>query len=218
LPPTNTYPENLQRGQENDTSTGAIDEQAPRCAYTVNEAIMPRNKFVPNFQGNKRVYRFVRGGQIRKSAETILATEWNQDWRIVADAGRANPGTTVCKSHRPIHGFVGLGSLNPNIDQIEPDPFAGRPTYERVKLEQLAPDPQIGSNPNTTPRLDWVGRNHGRKRLEPVKGIANVDGRKTNFLYVDGHVESKHVFETLSPFQWGERFYSLNPDGGLLNP
>ena len=33
--------------------------------------------------------------------------------------------------------------------------------------------------------------------------------RTSNFLYVDGHVESKQVKETLDPFQWGERFYSL---------
>jgi prepilin-type processing-associated H-X9-DG protein/prepilin-type N-terminal cleavage/methylation domain-containing protein len=215
LSPTNTYPENLQSGQTNDTTTGAIDEQAPRLAYTVNEAIMPRNKFVVNFQNNKRVYQFVRGGQVRKPSETVLATEWNQDWRVVADAGRAQPGTVVCKSHRPVHGFMTLlGS--PNIDQVL-DLF-GRPTYERVKLDQLSPDPQPGSNPDTTTRLNWVGRNHGRKRLESVGGIAKSDSRRTNFLFVDGHVETKHVYQTVQPFQWGERFYSLNPDSGLALP
>jgi prepilin-type processing-associated H-X9-DG protein len=160
----------------------------------------------------------VRGGQIRKSAETILAAEWNADWNIVADAGRATAGTLVCKSHRPVHAFVGLGNTNPNIDQIAPDVFGNRPTYERVKLNQLSANPQVGSNANTTPRLDWIGRNHGRKRIATVKGIPGTDERKTNFLYADGHVETKHVFETLSPFQWGERFYSLRPDGGLVLP
>ena len=27
---------------------------------------------------------------------------------------------------------------------------------------------------------------------------------KTNFLYCDGHVETKTIEETLKPFQWGE--------------
>src|SRR5262249_2707830 len=114
LPPTNTTPENLDAGQSNDNGAAVVDQQAPRLAYTVNEAIMPRNKFVLGFQGDTvHAYQFVRAGQIKKSAETILATEWNQDWRIVADDGRSNPGTQVSKSHRPVHGFVGLtGELN----------------------------------------------------------------------------------------------------------
>ena len=34
--------------------------------------------------------------------------------------------------------------------------------------------------------------------------------RKSNFLYVDGHVETKHVAETVYPkSQWGEKFYDL---------
>jgi prepilin-type processing-associated H-X9-DG protein len=37
-----------------------------------------------------------------------------------------------------------------------------------------------------------------------------VDMRKTNFLYVDGHVEAKHIRDTLAPtFQWGEACYSI---------
>ena len=63
----------------------------------------------------------------------------------------------------------------------------------------------------SAPQLVTV-RHNGRK----VDAVALAG--KTNFLYVDGHVETKHVFETLSPFQWGERFYSLNPNGGLLDP
>ena len=60
-------------------------------------------------------------------------------------------------------------------------------------------------------RLEWVGRNHGRRKA-PKGGF---DDRRTNFLYVDGHVETKHVKDTLVNFQWGDRFFSLNAYGDM---
>lgn len=206
LPPTNTYSGNLDDGQANDNGAGVVDWQAPRLAYTVNEAICPRNKFVLGFQGARRAYQFVRAGSVRNAAETVLATEWNPNWRIVADSGRSNPNDSVCKSHRPVHGFKGLaGELN--MDQIPPDPFSGRPTYTRCSTSDLTNSPEPGDSATT--RLDWVGRNHGKKR-------DGFDDRRSNFLYCDGHVETKSVKETLEPFQWGEVFYSLNPHGDIV--
>ena len=73
LPPTNTYQANLDGDQTNDQGSSVIDFQAPRCAYTVNEAICPRNKFVLGFQGAVRVYRYVNAGIVKNPANTILA-------------------------------------------------------------------------------------------------------------------------------------------------
>ncbi|CAN5367166.1 hypothetical protein BH09PLA1_BH09PLA1_31380 [soil metagenome] len=210
LPPTNTYPGNRDSGQSSDgVSDDVVDFQSPRCAYTVNEAIMPRNKFVLGFQGDTvRPYQFVRASQVRKTAETVLATEWNPDWRIVSDSGRGDPGATVCKSHRPIHGFIGLTGEQ-NMEKVAPDAFGRRPTYRRATVTDLTGDPQVGQQLNT--RLDWVGRNHDRKVLK-----GGFDIRRSNFLYCDGHVETKSIKETLSPsFQWGERFYSLTVNGDI---
>jgi prepilin-type processing-associated H-X9-DG protein/prepilin-type N-terminal cleavage/methylation domain-containing protein len=208
LPPTNTYTTNNDPGQQPDTAN-VIDLQSPRCAYTVNEAIMPRNKFVFGFQGDTvRPYQFVRASQVRKTAETVLATEWNSDWRIVADSGRGDPGATVCKSHRPIHGFVGLTGEQ-NMEKVAPDAFGRRPAYRRVTTSDLTGDPQVGQQLNT--RLDWVGRNHDRKVLK-----GGFDIRRSNFLFCDGHVETKGILDTLAPtFQWGERFYSLTVNGDV---
>jgi prepilin-type processing-associated H-X9-DG protein len=48
-------------------------------------------------------------------------------------------------------------------------------------------------------RLEWVGRNHGRGKTA-----------KTNFLYADGHVETKTIEDTLgSKWQWGKTIYSV---------
>src|SRR5580698_7400718 len=45
ITPTATTSDNLEPGQFNGSTDGQIDQQAPRLAYTVNEAICPRNKF-----------------------------------------------------------------------------------------------------------------------------------------------------------------------------
>ena len=120
--------------------------------------------------------------------------------------GGADGNTSLCKSHRPVHGFYFDG---PIVDlPIGPGGSFGRggPPLKRVKPTDLFPDPDsitVGTASNT--RLDWVGRNHG------IKHITNgQDIRKTNFLYCDGHVETKHITETLAPrFQWGDACYSL---------
>jgi prepilin-type processing-associated H-X9-DG protein len=210
LTPTNTFQSNWDTNQQNDNGSNVVDQQAPRCAYTVNEAICPRNKFVIGFQGALRVYQYVRAAQVRRSAETILATEWNQDWHIVADAGRSDPSATVCKSHRPVHGFKKLGGGELNMELVPADPFGGRPSMERVKFVDLAGDPKAGAASNS--RLDWVGRNHNKRVLKN-----GIDQRTTNFLYVDGHVETKQIKDTVEPkFQWGEKFYSLNPNSDVV--
>lgn len=213
LPPTNTYPANMDQGQTPDQS-GVIDFQAPRLAYTTNEAICCRNKFVIGFQGAARNYRYVRAGRIHRSGETILATEWNQDWHIVADNGRGSGGEQVCKSHRPVHGFAGLGG-ELDMELLPGDAFGGRPEMRRVTVADIAPDPQPGGGSRT--RLDWVGRNHGHTHKTLDGNGFNVG--LSNFLYVDGHVERKNIRDTVQPgrFEWGEEFYSLNPSNDIAN-
>ena len=43
--------------------------------------------------------------------------------------------------------------------------------------------------------------------------LSRVEVRfRANFAYVDGHVELKTIFQTLSPgFEWGDQVYSLEP-------
>jgi prepilin-type N-terminal cleavage/methylation domain-containing protein/prepilin-type processing-associated H-X9-DG protein len=203
LPPTNPPPDDFDDGQSADNA-GVVDEQARRCAYTVNEAVCPRNKWVIGFQGAARPYRYVKAGIVKGASETVLATEWHQNWRIVSDFGRSNPGETVCKSHRPVHGWTAGGQLN--LEMVAP--FGGRQVLYQAKVYNLARDPQPGQSSET--RLDWVGRNHGRRVLDSN----GWDMRKTNFLYCDGHVETKHIRETLQPvFEWGQRFYTLEGPG-----
>lgn len=205
LPPTNTFDGNVGEGVTVDAA-GVIDMQAPRCAYTVNEAIMPRNKFTVDFDGNPRVYQLVRASQIKGSSRTILATEMSQNPAMVSGNGRVGGGT-VSKSHRPVHGFeCPTGGDGYELDKVVVG-FQAAYRHNYTLPDGLSPAA-------TANRLAWVGRVHGKAR---VNG-AGQDLRTTDFLYVDGHVENKRLAQTLYPeFQWGDKFYSIRENDGFVN-
>jgi prepilin-type N-terminal cleavage/methylation domain-containing protein/prepilin-type processing-associated H-X9-DG protein len=201
LPPTNPAPEMLMPGQTPD-APGVIDLQAPRMAFTVNEAVMPRNKFVAGYQGNtNNPYKLVKAGMIKNSSHVILGTEFDERVDMAIGAGRVGGGNVV-KSHRPVHGFVRTdGSFK---DMAGPPALFGAAVSKATVANNLSDDPMPPGD-DLHP-LNWIGRHHG------VKGKGGArDKRKTNFLYVDGHVELKTIYETLGTnFEWGEKFYSLS--------
>jgi prepilin-type processing-associated H-X9-DG protein len=107
----------------------------------------------------------------------------------------------VVRSHRPIHAFRGYnGELDLNKVPYEASQNnGGRAAYIRVRpgeVRRVLPPPPTPLNN----KLELVGRNHGR---DPKTA-------RTNFLYCDGHVETKTIEETLVPvFQWGATVYSV---------
>ena len=126
-------------------------------------------------------------------SETILATEFWADYHLVADPSNGN----VCKSHRTVSGYVQI--INGGTDLVKD--LAGQPpktTHQRVT--SLVNPPTIGG---ALCSLDWVGRNHGSNS----RGANGKLLGTTNFLYCDGHVETKVIEDTLKPFQWGEQTY-----------
>jgi prepilin-type N-terminal cleavage/methylation domain-containing protein/prepilin-type processing-associated H-X9-DG protein len=229
LPPTNTYAANLDSGQVVDAmpttatySWNGIDLMAPRCDYTVNEAICPRNKFVPNFPNAGggtflRQYQFVRSSMITHSSSTILATEFNPDWHVVSGTGEVNQSVQVCKSHRPVSGYIVVPAQVGDMTQILPvgggfgiAAAAYRRAHEDTTGQDLQNNPQAGATSMTT--LDWVGRNHGSHKIQ----ANGWNPGTTNFLYVDGHVETKTIRDTLNPnFEWGDDMFSLRPHGDM---
>jgi len=92
-------------------------------------------------------------------------------------------------------------------------------TFGWATINQLTPNPLAtftasGGIPNPDTTLDFIGRNHGLATIGTVPGsnLPTWDQRTSNFLYVDGHVENKHVSQTVYPVsQWGSEFYSLPP-------
>lgn len=206
LPPTNPKAGGLDDGQvfDPDFSGGEPDAQVARCAYTVNEAIMPRNKFNPSVRGASNhpqmQYVYVKASSIKNGSQVILATEFWDNWRIISEVADGEP--PVVKSHRPVSGYQPIvGTKATDLVQgVNPAAY----THTRVKSV---------TNPVTTTSgvsntLGWVGRNHGPSR----KGAKGEDLRKSVFLYTDGHVETKTIEETITTtFEWGSRakIYSL---------
>jgi prepilin-type N-terminal cleavage/methylation domain-containing protein/prepilin-type processing-associated H-X9-DG protein len=232
LPPDEPAAGTIETGQNYDPANGSNplmpDYQAPRLAYTANEAVMGRNKFVPGF-GNPpaiRTYQWVRASRILHSAATILVTEFNPNWQVVNSFSDADGSTIVCKSHRPVCPYENQAQFGAaGAYQVDQAGNLGGNNLARVHVENLTPYPTIG-NPamgNTVTSLDWVGRNHGTFKLGSVPtnnykaSVSGFDLRTTNFLYCDGHVEIKSIADTLRPWEWGDQMYSLNP-GSDINP
>jgi prepilin-type N-terminal cleavage/methylation domain-containing protein/prepilin-type processing-associated H-X9-DG protein len=217
LAPANTYTGNNDPGLSNESPPPVIDQQAPRMAYTVNEALCARGIFQIPFsdRGNLRGYRFVQAARVRNSSQVVLATEI---WGIptaVTTTSLIDGATPVSASRRPVSGIAAYGNFT--ADAAYKNPYSA--SFMWAGVGDLAHDPlsQLNaSQPVLYTTLDWVGRNHGgSKKLGSVAGDKNNDWdlRKSNFVYVDGHVETKHVAETVYPQnQWtsGNDFYSLD--------
>jgi prepilin-type N-terminal cleavage/methylation domain-containing protein/prepilin-type processing-associated H-X9-DG protein len=195
-------------------ATGYVDYQAPRLAYTLNEVLCPRGDMFQidtnNDPNQLLTEQYVRAGKIQHSASTILATEFTDIPTIVDAYGHINTQALVCKSHRPVNGFIDASDLGTAKPLVDMDPNSSIVTNVTANIADIThnPSPNSGSPASF---LDWVGRNHGPNKLGSVQNSTASDWnlRKTNFLYLDGHVETKHITETLVPWQWGEQLYTL---------
>lgn len=258
LPATDPMPGGFDAGQTTDTgSDGSIplpasltgratavdapqaakhpywpDAQAPRIAYTLNEAVCGRNKLVVGFQGatSVRTYRNVALTEIDNPSGTILATEFVDEWGIVSGVDRGGAAGVVCKSHRPAFPFRADGTTAGDSQCDGPT----IPTATKLRRSTAADlwknadgsssldiiqDYKSGAytNGGRMSRLDWVGRNHGKAE--------HAADNKSNFLYCDGHVETKSILDTVpkdstdvnGKWEWGKQAYSLSPNATTGN-
>lgn len=195
LPPVNTEITNLESGQAS-WLPGVTDQQVSRCAYTLNEALCPGNRMVLGYNNVITASQKVKETSVVNPNQTILATELCQDWRKVHRAGSNN---LYCESYVPVHGYSGMGPMSvPDRSDLN---YIGNPhkcfgDYRKLEVADLSTDPDF----NAGHHLDWVGRNHGSWLFW---------SRRSTFGYADGHVESKTLQETLSPFEWGQECYSI---------
>jgi prepilin-type processing-associated H-X9-DG protein len=217
VPPANTYPANSD-GLANEAGPGVIDLQAPRMSYMLNEALTPRSIFTTNFRsGNVRYYHFVKAGRVSKPSETVLASEMWGNQGAMRALSNFGGSTAVSNSRRPVSG-ISASLSNPPLSTADSGytlPLNGQfgwATVDKLTLDPEATFANTAGIPTPDTTLDFIGRNHGNKILGTVAGSARAgwDLRKSNFLYVDGHVETKHVSQTVYPQnQWGGEFYSL---------
>ena len=202
LPATNPRPEDLVEGQvyDPDTDPGVYDNQAPRMAYTPNEAIIPRNKFgsgVSRASSGTYLSQPTKITKVRDSANFVMVTEFIDNIRVVSGLNDGDP--LLVKSHRPVNGYQNNKGDIPKVAKGTVLNPADLPNFPIV-------DPVADVNN----RLCWVGRNHGKDEQET-----------TNFLFVDSHVENMRITRTLprtaanpdgDRFRWGNPVYALLPN------
>lgn len=202
LPATNPKPGDEFGGQVREPSTnpGIFDNQVRRLSYTVNEAIVGKNKFsygvegAPSGPGTGYLNQYVAASRVKRTSDTILATEFTPDWRLVSEAGSPTDNVPI-KSHRPVNGVQPIvsGGRGTDINLVAPD--ASRPVFTVADVPPFNFTSASGTAPNA---LYWVGRLHGKGKLA-----------KTNFLFADGSVKTLKLEETIKPFLWGEKIWSL---------
>lgn len=187
-------------GQQNDLGQNAPadlprDKQAKRIAFTGNAAIFPRNKFNIDAQRrNQLVNVAMVDATARGASGTILVAEFydNKDsWSSLWKDG-VNP---TVKSHRPVTPFLGR-SAGTNV--YDEPARGGIARFVYPAREDLLPTDELenqrGQIENKLTTLNAVGRHHGGK---------------SQFGFVDGHVELRTVEETVKDRMWGDRFFSL---------
>ncbi len=200
--------ENWEFGQVDDfgntsaTSSAKTDRQAARVAFTGNSAIFPRNKFSAS-SGTNRKNQLVKtawiDGSRQGASKVILAAEYydnGKNWSSLYKNAGSGDSSGKIASHRPVDPFIGKSA---GADVYgEPTAGGGRVArYRYPREDEILQDDQLGVGEieNSISGLNAVGRHHG--------------GGTSNFAFVDGHVETKTVLDTVKERLWGDQFYSL---------
>lgn len=187
--------EHWEPWQQNDLGGGPgaerpEDRQVKRCAFTGNGAIFPRNKFYE--AGGPRKNQLVKADLISGPARTILVAEWTDasQWRSLATDATA----PLIKSHRSVMPFKGRGV---GRDVYREPNRAGVASFKYPEETDILGDTALGGGMIESPlsELNAIGRHWG--------------GGRANFAFVDGHVETLTIKETVRNRLWGDRVYSL---------
>jgi prepilin-type N-terminal cleavage/methylation domain-containing protein/prepilin-type processing-associated H-X9-DG protein len=199
-------PDNWEPNQRDDfgqtqSPSARTDRQAARVAFTGNSAIFPRNKFSTG-SGTIRRNQLVKtawvDGSQRGASQTILAAEYYDNKRswssLYKNSGGGDTSGTIA-SHRPVDPFVGLSSGTNVYSEGTAGGAVARFVYPRREDIREVNQLGVGEIENAQTTLNAVGRHHS--------------GGTSNFAFVDGHVESMTVRESVQRRLWGDRFYSL---------
>ncbi len=195
-------------GQVNDlgaTSPSPLpnDRQAKRLAYTMNGAIVGRNKY---FNGTPRINRLVPDSEatLRQSDRItsagprgiILATEWF----VLPGSGPTGgwssltTGSATIASRRPITPFLGISAGT----DVYSEPNVGTtPRFQYPADNQILTTAQLGPGllSGGIPELNAVGRHH--------------PGGTANFSLLDGSVVQTTILDTIHKRLWGRRFLAI---------
>jgi len=199
--------------------TDLTDKQAPRMAYVANAALVPRNKFNKDLSGGDRVNRLTKDTAVRTPSDTILATEFLDNWKAL---GIEEGSGVLSKSHRPLNPFYHLGSGWNEYDALEQNPgflygkeqtdfeIAQDPeTYALMPLREVKNKTNILDYTSGVAQINAIGRHH--------PGGDKAWGGTANFLFADGHAEPMTALQTMIQRKWGDRYYSISGKNQVLN-
>jgi len=200
-------PEQLNDGQQPAPDASIEDRQVARLAFTANDAVMPRNKFV----SVNRPYRLVRpsdiDGSIGGASKTILATEFLSTFKWDSLYSGSGSQPNVIKSHRPVSPIIPRSAALNEPFQESLGGSVNRFTYAQVK-DLIQPGDSTVAVIDSTP-VNAVGRHH-----PPTKGNSGT----VNFSFVDGSVSRSTVQQTVEKQLWGDRYFSLTGNNKLFIP
>ena len=222
-PPTYPVPGDEADGQMSNT-TGFVDRQARRMAFTLNAALCPRNKI--NGSDYPKKFQLVKATKVKGATDTILATEFNKDWRLLT-GNTDTAGDAPVKSHRPVTPFLSFSNQSASEAALltaSRTSFGYSYTcYQYQRRNDFGINPmdtiEMGTNNFDANPLNGLGRHHPGKYLtEDDNSVKQDYGGTTNFLFADGHVSRMHVIETIQKALWGRKFYSVTGDQSVMYP
>lgn len=185
------------------------DFQAPRVAYAGNGAIMIRNKFKESYYGQQyRFNKFVKGSEVSRPSSVVLACDFTKDYKLLMTSAGQSGSSQIIKSHRPITPFW-HESMGADVYSSAFGHFIYQGAGDRdfgIKAED-----DLGQEDFIDTPLNGVGRHHPGQysgNLELPRKKSDYGG-SANFMYCDGHVERKHVIETIENAEWGLEFYGI---------
>lgn len=193
-------------GERGGVGIELTDRQVPRVAFTVNGAIMPRNKLNERaMRGTRRENVLVRVDQVNGASTTILAAEMEDrlEWRSAAERSSGDDAIRS-KSHRPIVPFKSLQG-NQDVYGVSNVAWPNKPFRyylpSEIWEERELRTRSLGLIDNDNESLNLVSRAH--------RG-------RSNFSFLDGHTQLTTLTETVEQAWWGDRFYSITPalEGG----
>ena len=202
-------------GVQGGTAMQLLDRQVARIAFTVNAAVIPRNKFDDDGDftnaRTQRVNTLVRADQLAFSSNTILSAELEdrREWRSVGGSDEQTTSDTFTgtntyksKSHRPVTPFKAVAGgdvYNAGNVNYRTQNGVASAAFRYFTPDEIFDDTELDSTVALITDSD--------NQLNVISRVHNGQG---NFAFADGHVDLMTLQETLEKNSWGDRFYSLS--------
>ncbi len=176
-----------------------LDCQAMYTAYTANAIFMPRFKYTTGGGLTDQLTKIhlVPITQAMAPSNEILIAEYTEKAALIQ--GSSVGGGDAIKTHRPTHGLAAWDTDSSGAALLNPNGVNGI-SYDQAMAEINSTSPSENGV-----HIRYVGHDRHNKRA--------------NYAFVDGHVETLTLQQTLDPenYLWGKKAYSAT-GSPVINP